>query len=106
MDARQLVIKKDFWDKVSQVVMEKPHIDHPSSAFSLSQGKEQKNMHLFTSVRKEVVDRTTVILPCPTLIPGALSICWCLKLICTKYTFAKLLKRYEISTISEQQNQD
>lgn len=75
MDVRQLVIKKDFWDEVSQVTMEKPHIDHLSLAFSLSQGKEHKNMHLFTSVRKEVVERMTVILPCPTLFPGFLSIC-------------------------------
>lgn len=74
MDAIQVVIKKDFGDEDSQVATEKPSIDHLSSVFSLSKGKEHENMHLFTLVRKEVVERMTVILPCPTLFPGSLSI--------------------------------
>lgn len=40
--------------------MRKPHIDYPSSVFSFSQGKEHKNMHLLTSVRKEVVERISL----------------------------------------------
>lgn len=36
--------------------MERTRVDHLSSAFSLSQGKEHKNMHLFTGARKEVVE--------------------------------------------------
>lgn len=47
--------------------MEKPHIDHLSSAFSLSQGKEHKNMHLFTPVQKEVVEKLTNTAPSNTI---------------------------------------
>lgn len=100
INARQVAIKNDFWDEVSKVAMEKPHTDHFSSVFSLSQGEEDENMHLFTSVWKEEVDRMTVILPCPTLFPCSLSTFWCLRWICTNCNFAKLLKIYE------QQNQN